>query len=109
MTEPFADPAGLSALAAPLALGAAAGAGLGLLLYGGLWWTVRRLATARRPGAALALSTVLRLGLVALALAGLARIEPAALAGAVVGLIAVRLVLIRRLAPAPRPPAAAGD
>ena len=37
-------------------MGVAAGSALGLLFYGGLWWTIRRLSTARSP-AALALAS----------------------------------------------------
>jgi F1F0 ATPase subunit 2 len=89
-----------------VALGLAAGVGLGALAFGGLWWTVRRLTRQRRPHLVLVLSSVVRLGLVAVALAGLARLGLGPLAGGVVGLIGVRLVLTRRLGrPAPPAPA----
>lgn len=106
MTDLIPDPA---ALAVPLALGAAAGVALGLALFGGLWLTVRGLSAARRPGLALALSSLVRLGLVALALAALARFHPAALGGAVAAMLATRMAMTRRLAPARRRAARTGD
>lgn len=41
-----------------------AGAGLGLLFFGGLWWTVRRLPGSDRPGLLLGGSFLLRTALV---------------------------------------------
>ncbi len=38
------------------------GTGLGSVFYGGLWWTVRRLATSRRPALAVSISLLLRMG-----------------------------------------------
>lgn len=42
-----------------------AGVGLGVIFYGGLWWTVRRGLSARRPALWFGCSLLLRLGLVA--------------------------------------------
>ncbi len=39
-----------------------AGGLLGLVFYGGLWWTVRRAATFRRPGPSVLASLLLRMG-----------------------------------------------
>ena len=39
-----------------------AGGLLGVLFYGGLWWTVQHAATFRRPARALLLSALLRVG-----------------------------------------------
>jgi F1F0 ATPase subunit 2 len=52
-------------LAAPLVplLAVLAGAALGLVFYGGLWWTVLRLSTFRRPGLSVLASLLLRMGL----------------------------------------------
>lgn len=47
-----------------LALAAAAGVVLGLVFYGGLWWTVRRGLTARNPALWFSGSLLLRLALV---------------------------------------------
>ena len=41
-----------------------AGFGLGLLFYGGLWWTVRHLADFRRPALMLLGGALLRMGAV---------------------------------------------
>jgi F1F0 ATPase subunit 2 len=50
--------------AAPLGsiVAVGAGAALGLLFYAGLWWTVRRAATFRRPGPSVLASLLLRMG-----------------------------------------------
>ncbi|MDQ6881840.1 MAG: ATP synthase subunit I [Pseudomonadota bacterium] len=42
-----------------------AGAAIGAVFYGGLWWTVRHAATFRRPGLALLGSFVARTGVAA--------------------------------------------
>lgn len=39
-----------------------AGAALGFVFFGGLWWTVRRAATFRHPGLAVLFSLLLRTG-----------------------------------------------
>jgi F1F0 ATPase subunit 2 len=39
-----------------------AGGALGLVFFGGLWWTVQRAASFRHPGLAVLLSLVLRTG-----------------------------------------------
>lgn len=54
--------AGLMAVPLGSAMAMAAGAVLGLLFYGGLWWTVRRAATFRRPGLSVLASLMLRMG-----------------------------------------------
>lgn len=50
-------------MAAPLAslMAVLAGAALGLVFYAGLWWTVRRAATSRRPGPSILASLLLRM------------------------------------------------
>ena len=42
---------------------------LAVVYFGGLWWTLRRLATTRRPGMLLTASTILRLAVVIAVLA----------------------------------------
>ncbi|MFA7441019.1 MAG: ATP synthase subunit I [Sphingomonadaceae bacterium] len=49
-----------------LLLALVAGVGLGLLYFGGLWLTVRRLATSRRPALLFGTSLVVRLALTVL-------------------------------------------
>ena len=46
----------------PYVFGFLGGLGLGLLYFGGLWLTVRKIPTSRNPQKLLLLSTVLRLG-----------------------------------------------
>ena len=53
---PDALPAALS-----LALALVAGAGLGALYFGGLWWTVRRAGSFRRPEFSLLVSVLARM------------------------------------------------
>lgn len=75
----------------------AAGAGLGLLYFGGLWWTVSRLAGHRRPQLLLALSFVVRTGLALVGFFALARLGgfwPSVLGLA--GFIVTRWLLVRR-------------
>lgn len=48
---------------ATLAIAAVAGYLLGVMFFGGLWWTIQRLATARHPGLIMTASLVLRMGL----------------------------------------------
>src|SRR3990172_6823784 len=50
-----------------LALAWVAGAGLGAFFFGGLWWTVRKVASSRRPALWFFASALLRMGI---ALAG---------------------------------------
>jgi F1F0 ATPase subunit 2 len=91
----------ITALSGALALSLAAGLALGAMYFGGLWWTVRRLPAARRP----ALFTLgSYLGRNALAAAGLWLVMAGdwrRLAAALAGMLLVRLVLVRRLGPAP--------
>ncbi len=82
-----------------LTLAFVAGAGLGLLYFGGLWLTVRRLARARRPALLFLGSLVVR---VAVLLGGLYLVmgeDWRRLLAALVGVIAARIVLTRRLGP----------
>lgn len=54
-----------SLIAAPLGvlLPVVGGAVLGLIFYGGLWWTVRRAATFQRPGLSMLAIMLLRMGI----------------------------------------------
>lgn len=76
-------------------VGLLAGVVLGAVFFGGLMLTVRRLPTARRP-AALALSSfVVRTAVVLAGLAWVAQGDWRRLAGALVGLVAMRVMLVR--------------
>lgn len=85
--------------------GLAVGSGLGVLFFGGLWLTVRRLPRARRPGLLAAGSFLARLLLVGAGLWWVARGGGWALAAALAALLAARELLRRALAPGPAPPA----
>jgi len=91
-----------------LVLAAVAGAGLGLLYFGGLWLTVRRLAGSRRPVLLFGGSFLVR---TALAVAGFYLVMDGSLARALAclaGFIVVRQVLVARLRPGRKPVAPGG-
>ena len=46
-----------------LLMAAALGAGLGVIYFSGLWWTVRHAASFRRPALCVLVSALLRMGL----------------------------------------------
>lgn len=78
-----------------LALGLVAGVLLGLVFFGGLWWTTQRLATSSRLGLLLSVSLVVRVVVLAAGLFLLARIGGGALLLGAFGLLATRLGLTR--------------
>lgn len=79
-------------------LGLAAGLALGAGHFGGLWWTVRRAASARRPARLLALSALGRGAALTAGLVALATIGPFTLVAGLVGLLVARLLVARLLA-----------
>ena len=76
-----------------------AGLALGLLYYGGLWLTVRRLPQSSHPGPLFLSSFVLRTVVAMAGLFVIARASWIPLALAMVGFLVVRIVLVRRLGP----------
>lgn len=76
-----------------LVLGFVAGAALGLVFFGGLWWTTQRLATTSRPGLLLSVSLLGRLLVLAAVLVALASLDPLLVIGAVPGLLVARMAL----------------
>lgn len=68
---------------------------VGLVFFGGLWWTTQRLALTRRPGLLLTTSLFVRLATLAVCLVVVARFDGAALIGVLGGLIATRIVMTR--------------
>lgn len=76
-----------------------AGGSLGLLYFGGLWLTVRRVPAARRPALLVAASFLGRLAAAGGGFGILAARGPLALAAALAAFLGVRLVLVRRLGP----------
>jgi F1F0 ATPase subunit 2 len=88
---------------APLALllAFAAGLVLGLFYFGGLWWTVNRVATAGQPGLLMLVSMLLRSAVV---LAGFWLVmggQIDRLIACMVGFFVMRTILVRRLRPQP--------
>lgn len=76
-------------------LAAAGGAVVGLMFFGTLWWTVRRLTTARHPGLLVAGSFLLRAVVAAVGIVIVSRGELVPLLLAIGGFIAARTALIR--------------
>lgn len=83
-----------------LALAFAAGAAAGMLYFGGLWLTVRRLPTARRPVLLSLGSFAVRTAAAVAIIFFAARDHWLLLVVSLVGLVAVRTVLVRILGPA---------
>ncbi len=79
-----------------LAIGLAAGIVGGVGFFGGLWWTVRRLPDARRPVLLATASFLLRGLLLASLLVLVAGGEPVRVVAGLVGVLAVRTVMVRR-------------
>jgi F1F0 ATPase subunit 2 len=82
--------------------GIPAGAALGLLYFGGLWWTLKRLPAARRP-AALALGSYAgRLAACLFVFVLLARVGGwPAVAAVLIAFLLARMVLVRVWGPGP--------
>jgi len=86
-------------LSATILLFIGAGAALGLLYFGGLWLTLQRLPTARRPKTLLLGSFVGRTALVLgifYIMARVAEVGWEGLALSLIGFLAVRFLLVRR-------------
>jgi F1F0 ATPase subunit 2 len=91
-----------------LAAGAAAGIIAGLVMFGGLAATVARLPGHPHPARLMVASLLGRAAVVAVLLVVAARLGPAPLVLALVAVLAVRTVLVRRAATATRRPDVAG-
>jgi len=85
-----------------VAVGAAVGLALGTLFFGGLWLTLRRTAAGRGGVALAALGYLLRLAVVGVGVVWVAGPDPLRWIGALLGLVAARELLVRRLAFGPR-------
>lgn len=81
--------------AAPVALAAAGGSLIGLLYFGTLWWTVRRLPSARHPAMLVAGSFLIRGAAAAGGLVFVSGGQLLPLVAAVAGFLAGRTILIR--------------
>lgn len=75
------------------------GALLGLLFFGGLWFTVKALPHSKRPNMLWVLSFLLRLAVLVAGFIALTGFGAQACLAAVAGVIATRLLLSRRLGP----------
>ncbi len=87
-------------LFAKLAVAGLLGGALGAFFFGGLWWTVQRMAQARRPALWFVLSWLLRMGVVLL---GFYAISDGGLAAPVLclaGFVLARLVVLHLTRPA---------
>jgi F1F0 ATPase subunit 2 len=84
-----------------LGLAFAAGVGLGLCYFGGLWWTVRQLATVRHPALWLGGSFVVRAGVALIGFYVVLGGGAAQLMLCLLGFFVVRSVLVRHWLPAP--------
>lgn len=82
--------------AARIVGGLALGVGAAAVFFVGLAATVRRLATARRPGAVAVASLLLRSVLLVALLLAAAALGTDALVAALVGLLAFRVAVLRR-------------
>lgn len=80
--------------AASLPLSAAGGLAIGLLYFGGLWWTVRRMASARHPAALVAGSFLVRAAVAAGGIVLISGGKLVLLAAAMAGFLIGRTILI---------------
>ena len=78
-----------------LALAVSAGAAVSVFYFGGLWLTVRRLPTAKRPHLLMVGSFAARTVVTVAVIALLARLDWQLLAACMVGFIATRIVTVR--------------
>ncbi len=74
-----------------------AGACIGLFFFGGLWWTVRRIAKAGRPSYLIVVSFALRAGLALFAIYLITGGQWEKILSALSGIIAARILMVRRM------------
>ena len=86
-----------------LLLSFSAGAGIGILFFGGLWWTVRRLETAERPALLTVSSFFVRTGLTVLGLYYIMGGQWERLISALLGIMVIRFLMVRLLSPQREP------
>jgi F1F0 ATPase subunit 2 len=78
-----------------IAFACAAGAGLGVLFFGGLWWTVRKALSSRLPALWFLGSLLVRTGVVVTGLYFVSSGDWKRLAACLVGFVAARTVVTR--------------
>jgi len=86
-----------------IALAGLAGAALGTLFFGGLWWTLRRGLASSRPALWFFASLVLRLSLTAAGFYVVAGDDWRRLLACLLGFVLARWVVVRLTRPAPSP------
>ena len=86
----------------------AAGGAVAALYFASLWWTVRRVARARRPLALVAGSFLVRAALAALAIVAVGSGDALRLMAAMAGFLAVRLALVKWVRGTAHVPSTAG-
>jgi F1F0 ATPase subunit 2 len=91
--------------ALPLALSVLAGLGIGIFFYGGLWLTVSRISSARRPGLLLVASSAARAALALVAMAVVSQGSAGRIMLCLLGFLIARPLVFRftRSFPPPRP------
>jgi F1F0 ATPase subunit 2 len=77
------------------------GTAIGLLFFGGLYWTVRRLPSAKRPWLWMTTSFWLRTAVAGLAFYGVAAGRWERVLVSLVGFLLVRTVMLRKIKPKP--------
>lgn len=82
-----------------LTLALAAGAAVAAFYFGGLWLTVRRLATSRRPVLLTFGSFILRGAIAVAAMVWIARVHWQLLPAVMAGFVLARVVMTRKLRP----------
>ncbi|MCW8808653.1 MAG: hypothetical protein OQK79_11125 [Rhodanobacter sp.] len=87
-----------------LTLAGLAGLPLGAIFFGGLWWTIRRLATSRRPALWLLASLLLRMSILLGGFYLVGREDWQRFLACMAGVLVARFLVIR-LTRAPLPPA----
>ena len=77
--------------------GLASGLALGVVFFGGLWWTTQRLLHSRRPALLALTSLLVRMGCLAAGMYLITRIGAVAAVAAAAGMLVVRSVIVRRV------------
>ena len=80
-------------------LALAAGAAVGAFYFGGLWLTVRRVGTSRRPALLTFGSFIVRGAITVAVMVWIARVHWQLLLAAMVGFVLVRVIVTRKLRP----------
>ena len=83
-----------------LVLASVAGVALGTFFFGGLWWTVRRLVSTKRPALWFLGSLILRLSITLAGFYAIGQADWRRLLACMLGFMAARFVLLRITRPA---------